>query len=102
MDSEPTRHTVHKRHIRRPDQFGAALRSMRLHHGLTQTELAEKARVTRKWLSQVENGKRTAELGLVCRVVGVLGCEIQLVPVAAPLFDLEAHVAALASSELEL
>ena len=75
---------------------------MRLHHGMTQAELAEKAQVTRKWLSQVENGKRTAELGLVCRLVDVLGHEIQLVPVAAPSFDLEAHIEALASSEVEL
>ena len=74
---------------------------MRLHHGMTQAELAVKAGVTRKWLSQAENGKRTAELGLVCRVVDVLGCEIHLVPVAAPSLDLEAHIAALADPELE-
>lgn len=101
MDSA-TRHPVHKRPISRPDQFGAALRSMRLHQGMTQAELAERAQVTRKWLSQVENGKRTAEIGLVCRVVGILGHEIQLVPAVAPSFDLEAHLEALASSEIEL
>ena len=69
---------------------------------MTQADLAEKAQVTRKWLSQVENGKRTAELGLVCRVVSILGYEMQLVPAAAPSFDLEAHIAALTSSEVEL
>ncbi len=101
MSSDLVRQPVHKRHIRRSDQFGAALRSVRLHHGMTQAEVAEKARVTRKWLSQVENGKRTAELGLVCRVVDILGCEIHLVTVSEPSFDLEAHVAALADSGLE-
>ena len=95
-------HPVHKRHIRRPDQFGSALRSLRLHRGMTQAELAAKAQVTRKWLSQVENGKRTAELGLVCRIVDVLGCEIHLVSAAAPKVDLEAHIAALTSAESEL
>lgn len=78
------------------------MRSLRLHRGMTQAELAERARVTRKWLSQVENGKRTAELGLVCRVVSVLGYEIQLMPAAAPSLDLEAHLAAITSSEDEL
>lgn len=102
MDSQPAPHPIHKRAIRRPDQFGRALRSLRLHRGMTQAELAEKARVTRKWLSQVENGKRTAELGLVCRVVSVLGHEIQLLPAAAPVFDLEAHITAITSSEDEL
>lgn len=102
MHSQPARHPTHKRPVRRPDQFGRALRSIRLHRGMTQAELAEKARVTRKWLSQVENGKRTAELGLVCRVVSVLGYEIQLVPAAEPPFDLDAHIATLTSSELEL
>lgn len=102
MNSQPARHPAHERPVRRPDQFGRALRSIRLQLGMTQAELAEKARVTRKWLSQVENGKRTAELGLVCRVVSVLGYEIQLVPAAAPSFDLEAHIATLTSSEAEL
>ncbi len=96
------RHPIHKRPIRRPDQFGLALRSIRLHRGMTQADLAEKAQVTRKWLSQVENGKRTAEIGLVCRVVSILGYEMQLVPAAAPSFDLEAHIATLTSSEVEL
>ena len=101
MNSQPARHPAHERPVRRPDQFGRALRSIRLQLGMTQAELAEKARVTRKWLSQVENGKRTAELGLVCRVVSVLGYEIQLVPAAAPSFDLEAHIATLTSAEAE-
>ena len=67
---------------------------------MTQADLAEKAQVTRKWLSQVENGKRTAEIGLVCRVVSILGYEMQLVPAAAPSFDLEAHIAMSSEDEL--
>lgn len=35
----------------------------------------------RKWLSQVENGKQTAEVGLVMRVLYVLGYGIELVEV---------------------
>ncbi len=51
---------------------------------MTQSELAVAARVGRKWLSQVENGKSTAEMGLVLRLVHVLGREVELVAVPAP------------------
>ena len=51
---------------------------------MTQSELAGAARVGRKWLSQVENGKSTAEIGLVLRLVHVLGREVELVAAPAP------------------
>ena len=38
----------------------------------------------RKWLSQLENGKQTAEVGLVLRVLYVLGYGIELVEAAPP------------------
>ena len=45
----------------------------------------------RKWLSQVENGKQTAEFGLVMRVLYVLGYGIELVEVTPPA-DIQAMV----------
>lgn len=70
------------RHIARPSDFGLVLRQLRRRSGLAQAELAELADVGRKWLSQVENGKPTAEIGLVMRVLYVLGYGIELVEVA--------------------
>ncbi len=52
---------------------------------MTQSELAAAGGVGRKWLSQVENGKATAEIGLVLRLVHVLGYEVELVAAPAPL-----------------
>jgi transcriptional regulator with XRE-family HTH domain len=37
--------------------------------GMTQTDLAARARVSRRWLSDLESGKPTAEIGLVLKVV---------------------------------
>ena len=51
---------------------------------MTQSELAEAAGVGRKWLSQLENGKATAEIGLTFRLVGVLGYEVELLATPAP------------------
>ncbi len=51
---------------------------------MTQDELAAATGVGRKWLSQVENGKATAEIGLVLRLVGVLGWEFELVAAPPP------------------
>lgn len=51
---------------------------------MTQGELAEAAGVGRKWLSQLENGKATAEIGLMFRLVHVLGYEVELLAAPAP------------------
>jgi HTH-type transcriptional regulator / antitoxin HipB len=40
--------------------------------GLSQAQLAERAGVSRKWLSEFERGKSTAELGLVLRLLDEL------------------------------
>ncbi|MCY4104130.1 MAG: helix-turn-helix domain-containing protein [bacterium] len=68
----------------RPSDLGLVLQQLRRRRGLAQAELAERADVGRKWLSQVENGKQTAEIGLVMRVLYVLGYGIELVEVAPP------------------
>ena len=35
--------------------------------------------MSRKWISEVENGKATAEFGLVCRVLDCLGAHLEVV-----------------------
>lgn len=54
-------------------KLGAAIRDARTSHGLTQKELATRARVSRSWLAKVESGHRGAELEQVLRLLSALG-----------------------------
>ena len=56
----------------------AAVRGRRLDRGLSQSELAERCGVSRKWISEFEAGKATAEFALVLRVLEELGLMIEL------------------------
>ncbi|HBX08766.1 helix-turn-helix domain-containing protein [Candidatus Neomicrothrix sp.] len=60
--------------------FGAAIRQARTEQGLTQVELAASAGVGRPWLSELERGKRTAELGRALAVLSALGLAMTFVP----------------------
>ena len=63
----------------RPRDLGAAVQGLRRSSGLTQGDLAARAGVSRKWISEMENGKATAEIGLVCRVLECLGAHLEVV-----------------------
>lgn len=56
----------------------AAARGRRLGLGLSQVELAARARVSRQWISEFEAGKPTAELGLVLRLLDALALRLDL------------------------
>jgi HTH-type transcriptional regulator/antitoxin HipB len=58
--------------------LAATVRGRRQDLGLTQGELAARAGVSRPWLSELEGGKATAEIGLVLRVVDALGLRMEL------------------------
>ena len=60
--------------VRIPTCFvlGSAVRQARQDAGLTQAELAAQAGVSRPWLSQLENGKRSVEVGKVLAVLAAL------------------------------
>jgi HTH-type transcriptional regulator/antitoxin HipB len=51
----------------------ATVRGRRLSLGLSQTEVARRARVSRQWIGEIESGKATAELQLVIRLFDALG-----------------------------
>lgn len=55
-----------------------AVRGRRRDLGLSQAELAARARVSRQWVSAFESGKPTAELGLVMRVLDALDLALAL------------------------
>ena len=60
--------------------FGSAVRRARNDQGLSQAELAARAGVGRPWLSELETGKRTAELGRALSVLSALDLAITFVP----------------------
>ncbi|MDR0782623.1 MAG: helix-turn-helix domain-containing protein [Propionibacteriaceae bacterium] len=62
-----------------PRQLGAAIRQARLDARLTQQELADRSRVSRRWLGVIELGKAPrAELGHVLAVLASLDLGLQL------------------------
>ncbi|MGY6519748.1 MAG: helix-turn-helix transcriptional regulator [Lysobacteraceae bacterium] len=57
---------------------GAAVRVARRAHGLTQVELAGLAGVGARFVSELERGKASVELGKVLDVLAVLGLRLGL------------------------
>ena len=56
----------------------ASVRGRRQSLGWTQSELANRAHVSRQWISAFEAGKPTAELGLVIRLLDALDLHLTL------------------------
>jgi len=61
--------------------IAAAVRGRRMDLGLSQGDLADRARVSRKWVNEFEaGGKATAEMGHVIRVLDALGLAFDIKP----------------------
>ena len=58
--------------------LGRAVRQTRKTHGLTQAELAGLAGTGPRFISELERGKESAELGKVLDVLAVLGLRLLL------------------------
>lgn len=63
-------------HVRSVKDLGAVIRGERRSQGMTQAELAGLADVGVTFLSQLENGKASAEVGKVLRVLTMLGIDV--------------------------
>jgi y4mF family transcriptional regulator len=61
-------------------QLGAAVRATREHAGLTQAQLARRARTGLKFLYELESGKETLRADKVRDVLEVLGLQLVLAP----------------------
>ena len=59
-----------------PKEVGAAIRAERKNQHLTQTELAGLCDVSLSFVSNLENGKDTAELGKALKVINTLGLDV--------------------------
>jgi transcriptional regulator with XRE-family HTH domain len=66
------------------NQLGAALRSLRVFHDLSQTEAAEKLEISKSYLSEVEAGKKDPTLALLSQYA-----EVFSVPLSSLLFFVE-------------
>lgn len=66
-----------------PAELGRAVRAARLARRLTQEDVAGRAKVSRKFLTQVEEGKASAHLGKVLTVMMSVGLVGVVVPVEA-------------------
>jgi len=62
--------------LRTTSDVGALIREQRRTLGLSQADLAGKVGVSRLWINQIENGKAGAGIGLVLRVLAVLGVQL--------------------------
>lgn len=59
-------------------EVGKIIAAARRHCGLTQTQLARSVGVTQNWLSEVENGKDTAQIGRILRVLSFLQVRLEV------------------------
>lgn len=64
--------------IRSINDVSAAVRGRRLDMGLSQSDLSARSGISRKWISEFESGKPTAEFVLVMRVLEALGLCFEL------------------------
>jgi y4mF family transcriptional regulator len=56
-----------------PRDLAIYVRARRRELKMTQSQLAKTAGVSRRWLSDLESGKPSAEVGLVLKVINALG-----------------------------
>lgn len=61
--------------------LGLYVRDRRRRLGLTQVDLAASAQVSRRWLSDLEMGKPTVEVGLVFKVLHALEVALDVTPI---------------------
>ena len=61
----------------RPQRFGTVLRTLRQRGGMTQDELAKRAKVTKPYLSQLETGiRKNPSLPVLKRLAKALGVPV--------------------------
>lgn len=66
--------------IEKARDVGRLIRARRDELGWSQSDLAERIESTRRWVSEIEHGKSTAEVGLVLAALTALGLEVHSGP----------------------
>ena len=62
--------------LRTPNDVASLVRDARAAVGITQQGLADRARVSRRWVADLEAGKPGVELGKVLRVLAALDIDL--------------------------
>jgi HTH-type transcriptional regulator/antitoxin HipB len=72
--------------IRTPMEIGNLVRDRRKGKGWTQEQLATRVGVSRLWIVQLEQGKATAQIGLVLRALNELDASlhVDIKPTSSP------------------
>ncbi len=65
--------------IQSPAEMGKAIRKRRKELGYTQAFIADYAGVSASFLSDLENGKETIQLGKMIEVISLLGMDLTLI-----------------------
>jgi HTH-type transcriptional regulator / antitoxin HipB len=65
--------------IRTSRDLGSLIRDARLKQHLTQNELAARVGVSRKWLIDVESGRRANDLKLILRTLNAIGIQLDAI-----------------------
>jgi y4mF family transcriptional regulator len=65
-------------------ELGLYLRDRRRELGMTQAQAAAVSGVSQRWLSSLEAGKPTAEIGLVLKVIHALRLAVDIEPASTP------------------
>ena len=63
--------------IKTVGMIGELVRDQRKQRGWSQTQLAEKADVSRLWIGHLEKGKESVELGLVLKTLRALEIKLE-------------------------
>lgn len=58
--------------------LGLAIEAERKHRKLTQTQLAERSNASINFISQIERGKPTAQIGKILEVLRILGLQLTI------------------------
>lgn len=61
-----------------PKDIGMLIRAKRSERDWTQGELARHVGTTQRWISEIENGKATAEIGMVLQTLSMLGIRLEV------------------------
>jgi y4mF family transcriptional regulator len=75
--------------IARPRDLGLYVRDRRRDLAMTQADLASAAEVSRRWLSDLEAGKTTAQIGLILRTLHAIGLVLDAHPAEAEPGDVD-------------
>lgn len=85
-------------HVGSTKDIGLLIRARRTEKDWTQADLARSLGTTQRWISEIENGKATAEIGMVLQALSMLGIRLEAAPADAPRLKSQAAAPDLATA----